>query len=370
MIPHLPLLFGVSTAQLVIAFLTIAAGFTGAWLAMVVLGRLRAESQDRPFRASLLQAAEDPARWALITLGTFAALETLPLPRAPLDLRHLVETMMLAASLAFAIWFGLGLVDAVADLWARRAALTETPFDDTLVPVARKSAKVFLVVAGSVMIVQNLGYSVGSLLAGFGIGGAALALASKDTIANVFGSVVIFLDRPFYVGDWIEIGEQEGTVEEVGLRVTRVRTFANSLITIPNAQLTTMSINNWSRMRKRRIMLTLGLTYDTTPAQLTRAVAAIRQVLRDDPRICQDFSLVNFTDLGAHSLDIFVYAFTTTTNWAEHLQIREDVLLAFMTAIADLGLQFAFPTQTLHVAALEKLVPSAVPQAMSKQLPG
>jgi len=207
------------------------------------------------------------------------------------------------------------------------------------------------------MIIQNAGGDVGSLLAGFGIGGVAVAMASKDTIANLFGSVVIFIDRPFQIGDWVDIGGQEGTVEEVGLRVTRIRTFANSLITVPNSQLTTTAINNWSRMQKRRIKLTIGLTYDSNADQMEKAVEAIRDVLRSDERIAQDFFLVNFTDFGPSSLDIFVYCFTNTVRWDEYMQVRQEVLLAFMRRIQALGLSFAFPSQSVYVESLPDLSP-------------
>jgi MscS family membrane protein len=199
------------------------------------------------------------------------------------------------------------------------------------------------------MVVQNLGYSVTSLLAGVGIGGAALAFASKDAVANIFGSIVIFVDRPFMIGDWIEVGDVEGTVETVGIRVTTVRTFANSVITIPNAQFTIMPINNWSRMKKRRIKMTIGVTYDATPDKLRMAVDAIRGIIRSDDRLHQDFFLVNFFDFGASSLDIFCYLFTRTTGWAEHMQIREEFMLKVMEAMSSLGLSFAFPTRTVHL---------------------
>ena len=366
-----PTLLGVSPAQLAIAFVVIFAGFAWARLVSYWFNKARERFGDADrFRYALLEAADRPLGWAFILTAIYFALSVFSLPKTPIDVRHFIDTAMLAASIALGIWFGTGLIDALCALWAKHATASETPFDDTLVPIVRKSCKVFLVVAGGVMIVQNLGYSVGSLLAGLGLGGAALALASKDTIANLFGSIVIFLDQPFYVGDWIEIGDNEGVVEEVGLRVTRIRTFANSLITIPNAQLTTLTINNWSRMRKRRIVLNVGLTYDTTPSQLRAAVEALRQVLREDPRICQDFFLVNFNGLGAYSLDIYVYCFTATTDWAEHLQIREDVLLRFMAAIDALGLRLAMPSQTVQVTALEKLIPPGTPAGMSRQLPG
>jgi MscS family membrane protein len=193
---------------------------------------------------------------------------------------------------------------------------------------------------------------VGSLLAGLGIGGVAIALASKDTVANLFGSLVIFLDKPFQIGDWIEMGSIEGTVEEVGLRTTRVRTFANSLITIPNAKFTTEAVNNWSRMKKRRIKMTVGLTYDATPDKVEEAVLRIREIIAADEKIRNDFYLVNFDNLGPSSLDLFVYCFTETTNWAEFLQAKQEFLLKIMRAVEELGLEFAFPTQTLHVESL------------------
>src|SRR5690606_14458761 len=144
------------------------------------------------------------------------------------------------------------------------------------------------------------------------------------------GSIVEFVIRPFQVGDWVGIGEDAGKIAEVGLGVTRIRTIANSLITVPNASLTTTANNNWARMRKRRIKLTVGVTYDATPEQLQAGVAAIREVLKSDQRISQDFMLVNFTDFSASSLDIFVYSFTVTTRWDEYMQVREELLLEFM----------------------------------------
>ena len=365
-----PTLLGVSLTHLGMAFLIILSGMGLSKLSTYLFGKLCKRVEDQKgVRATLFRAAEKPSGWLFIVLSIYFSLAIFPLPSSPVDLPHLVQVSFLAGSIVLAIWFGTNLIDGFSDLWAEKASKTSSAFDDQLVPIVRKSAKVFLVIAGGVMIVQNLGYSVSSLLAGLGIGGAALALASKDTVANIFGSIVIFLDQPFYVGDWIEIGDKEGTVEEVGLRVTRIRTFANSVITIPNSQLTTMAINNWSRMRKRRITFTARLPYGTRPDQMVAAVEAIRKVIRNDPRLCQDFSLVNFTELGPHSLDILVYCFTTTTNWAEHLQIRQEFLLEIMGEIDALGLDFALPTQTVNMAGTEMWVPAQAPAAMDRQFP-
>ncbi|RMG99107.1 MAG: mechanosensitive ion channel family protein [Deltaproteobacteria bacterium] len=205
------------------------------------------------------------------------------------------------------------------------------------------------------------------MVAGLGIGGAAFALAAKDTVANLFGAIVIFVDRPFQVGDWVEIGSTEGTVEEIGLRVTQIRTFLNSVITIPNAQLTTTPINNWSRMRKRRIKMTVGVTYGATPEQILEGKAAIERLIASDERFDQSFFLVNFHEFGASSLDYFIYCFTVTTDWKEHMQIREEFLLGIMREFRKIGLEFAFPSQSVYVEKLPD--PPNAPKAMARSVP-
>jgi MscS family membrane protein len=154
------------------------------------------------------------------------------------------------------------------------------------------------------------------------------------------------------VGDWVDLEGVEGTVEEVGLRTTRIRTFANALVTLPNMKLTTASITNWSRMQKRRIKMTIGVTYDSSPEQVEAGVKAIQDLIATTPEIRDDFYLVRFDAFGPSSLDIFVYCFTSTTVWAEFLAVKEKFLLDIMRKFKGLGLSFAFPTQTVHVATL------------------
>ncbi len=312
----------------------------------------------------LFNALLTPAEWTAMMAGIFIALAILPLPSEPVNIKRFVDAATNGVIVALVIWFAIRLVDGLSDVWAKRAENTETKLDDQLVPIARRSAKVFLFIIGVVLVLQNMGYSVGSLLAGLGIGGVAFAMASKDTVANLFGSLVIFLDKPFQIGDWIEMGAIEGTVEEVGLRTTRVRTFANSLITVPNLMFTTQSINNWSRMQKRRIKMTVGVTYDTSPEKMDLLVNRIREIIVEDDKIRNDFYLVNFDNFGPHSLDVFIYCFTLTTNWGEFLQAKQGFMLKIMHAVEALGLSFAFPTQSVHVESL----PGA-PDALTKQRP-
>jgi MscS family membrane protein len=359
----------VTVMQLGHVLLAMAVGFVAHAIVKVLLGAVAKRTNKESVRGAVVLALDGPLRWGVLVAALWVAYAVLT-ARAGTELSEVLYLehegqLFIISELPFLMWFGLRLIDNLTDLWRGRAKQTQTTFDDQLVPVVHSLGKVSVVIVGSLLIVQNLGGEVGSLLAGFGIGGAAIALASKDTIANLFGSIVVFVDRPFQVGDWVEVGGHEGTIEEVGLRVTRIRTFANSLITVPNSSLTTTAINNWSRMRKRRIKLTIGVTYGSTPEQIQAAVAAIRDVLESDQRISQDFMLVNFTDFGASSLDIFIYAFTVTTRWDEYMQVREDLLLEFMRRLRALDLSFAFPSQSVYV---EKLPPNT-PKHMERELP-
>jgi MscS family membrane protein len=331
-------------------------GFVAKKIASVAFARLiRAAAKSKmPFDDILLGALSKPVEWALMLGGVFL----------PVDIDRFVIAVITAVSVGLVVWVATRAADGVSDWWGVRAAKTESKLDDQLVPIVRRSLKVFFYIIGLVLVLQNLGYSVGSLLAGLGIGGIALAMASKDTVANLFGSIVIFLDKPFQIGDWIEMSSLEGTVEEVGLRTTRVRTFANSLVTVPNAKFTTDPVNNWSRMKKRRIKMSIGVTYSSTPAKIDELVLKVREIIEADPKIRSDFYLVNFDNLGPSSLDLFVYCFTETTNWAEFLQAKQEFLLKIMRAVEELGLQFAYPTQTIHVESLPE-----DPKALTRQRP-
>jgi MscS family membrane protein len=210
---------------------------------------------------------------------------------------------------------------------------------------------------GLLVALQNLHVNVTGLIAGVSIAGAGFAFASQDTLANIFGAVVILLDKPFRVGDWIVAGSEEGVVEEIGFWSTRIRTFAKTQITIPNRQLAGTAINNWSRMPIRRVKMNVGVSYEANAEQMERIVQRIRDVLRSDERIHQDFFLVNFHEFGESSLDIFLYYFTVTTDWAEYMQVRQDMNVAIMREIEEAGLEIAYPTRTVYLRGDEPAVP-------------
>ncbi|MEJ2470093.1 MAG: mechanosensitive ion channel family protein [Desulfuromonadales bacterium] len=308
-----------------------------------------ARSSKSAWDDRFLACLEKPAEFLIFLIGLWFALKTLGLPAEPFDLKTFSAEFLKALVILDVAWFLFNLVDVIDHYLHQWATRTQSSLDDHLAPLVRKSLRVFIVVMAILMAIQTFGYPVTGVLASLGIGGLAFALAARDTVSNIFGSLMIIFDRPFQIGDWIKAGEMEGTVEEIGFRSTKIRTFAKTLISVPNNIIANMALDNFSRMPKRRIRLTVGVTYAATPAQMRDAVSRIRQMLRNHPAIDQEFCLVNFTDFGASSLDIMVYCFTTSTVWAEYLEAREDVCLKIMDIVEDLGLEIAFPSTTVYL---------------------
>jgi MscS family membrane protein len=335
---------------LVLAFLLLVGGFIARRLIVSWVGR-RLED----LAANTETEADDIAVRAVVgPLGTLVLLVGLYLAFRLLaagffeNLDFSSRLFRVATTLIVA-WALFRLVDAGALVFAQLARRTDTTFDDQLVPVLRKSAKVLVGLLAFLLSAQNLGYSVSGLLAGLGLGGFAFALAAKDTIANLFGGVAILIDRPFRVGDWITFDGTDGVVEEIGLRSSRIRTFAKTLVSVPNQTLSNATVENHSLMPKRRVKMSVGVTYDATPGQMRELVAGVEALLKRHPGVDQEFMLVKFTEFGESSLDLFVYYFSGTTDWTEHLQVRQEINLAIMDQVEALGLSVAFPTRTVHL---------------------
>ena len=260
--------------------------------------------------------------------------------------------LMLAARLVLmvgVVWSLCRVVDWIGDVFMRLAKKSDSKTDDLLVPMIRRALKIFVVAFGIVWIADNLDMDIAALVAGLGIGGVALALASKDTVENFFGTMSILADRPFVVGDWIRIGDIEGTVEEVGFRSSHVRTFYNSLISFPNAMLIRTAVDNLSRREFRRVKETLNVTCDTPPDKLLAFVEGIRELIRLHPYMRRDYYHVYFHKFGPSSLDVLVYCFLRVPDWATELRERERLLIDILRLASELGVEFAFPTQTLQV---------------------
>lgn len=263
-------------------------------------------------------------------------------------LRIYLDAIKVAGVVAFVVT-AYRLVDVGAAVLEIRAKATASRFDDLLVPLLRKSVKVFVVAVGVVMVAQNLGTDVTSLVAGLGLGGLAFALAARDTVGNLFGSVTVLVDRPFQVGDWVKIGDVEGMVEELGFRSTRIRTFYNSLITLPNSNLITSAVDNLGARTYRRWSTRLGVTYDTPPEAIDAFCEGIREVVRTHPYTRKDYYHVYFNEFGADCLEILLYVFFQTPDWPTELRERHRLGVDIVRLAHRLGVEFAFPTQTLYL---------------------
>ena len=242
------------------------------------------------------------------------------------------------------------LADIFADYLVDRAATTETKFDDQLVPLVRTILKAFIIAIGLLFILQNLDVNITSLIAGLGLGGLAFALAAQDSVRNFIAGITLLADKPFQIGDWVLVGNVEGNVESIGFRSTRVRTFENSLVTIPNAIITETEVDNMGSRRWRRYKTTLGIAYHTDPDRLQAFVEGIRAIILANPSMRHDYYMVEFHNFGTASLNMLLYCFIDAPSWRVELRVRHILNLDIIRLAKELQVSFAFPTQTLHLA--------------------
>ena len=212
-----------------------------------------------------------------------------------------------------------------------------------------KAIKFLVVSIGFVAILQEWDYNISGFIASLGLVGMAFALAAKDTVSNLFGSLVLLVDKPFKVGDWIKTKDVEGTIEDIGIRSTKVRTFAKALVTVPNESLANSAILNWSEMNKRRIKMNVGLSYDSSSEQITKIVSDIKEMLKNHQDIHQETIHIYFSEMADSSLNIFCYYFTKTTKWDKFMKVREDTYLKILKIVEDNKAEIAFPTQKIYL---------------------
>ena len=242
------------------------------------------------------------------------------------------------------------LIDLVMGVFAARASRTASRLDDVLVPLLQKTLKVVVVAVGLVFVANVFGFRITPLLAGLGVGGLAFGLAAQDTLKNFFGSVNVVLDRPFQVNDWVKMGDVEGTVESVGLRSSRIRTFYDSQVTVPNSTIMTAQIDNLGRRRSRRTTCMLSVTYDTPPERLEAFTEGVRELIRKHPYTRKDYYHCYVNKFAASSIDIMLYVFFETPDWGTELREKHRLFVDIIRLARHLNVEFAFPTQTIHVS--------------------
>ena len=252
------------------------------------------------------------------------------------------------AGLSF-VWGAYRLVDIFSAYFREKAKLTSSRLDDMLVPLFTKTAKIFVTVIGFVFVADTLNMNVSGLLAGLGIGGLAFAMAAKDVVANLFGSITVLVDRPFHSGDWVKIGDIEGTVETIGFRSTRVRTFYNSVISVPNSNLITAEVDNMGVRLYRRYRTHFAIAYETPAETIESFCAGLRELVKIHPLTRKDYYHVYLHEMGDSALNILVYIFFDVPDWGTELKARHKFLLDAIRLAKQLGVEFAYPTHTLYM---------------------
>jgi len=329
--------------------LSIALGVVADKISSFILQLLVRNFRNKTQTPAFKETPEDMLRpLAMLVMAAiwWAGLNLLALPDQAMII--LLVAVKVLAGIA-GVWGAYRLVDLVTLYLRYQASKTDNKVDDVLVPLIRKTLKVFVTVIGITFIASNLNLNVSSLLASLGLGGLAFALAAKDVVQNLFGSITVILDQTFHNGDWIVVNDIEGSVEEVGLRSTKIRTFYDSLITLPNAIFITAKVDNMGQRRYRRLKCNVALTYDTPPDKIEAFCEGVRELIRLHPYMRKDYFHVYLNSLGASSLDVLVYVFWETPDWSTELRERQRFLLDILRLAKVQQIDMAFPTQTLHL---------------------
>jgi len=249
----------------------------------------------------------------------------------------------------FIIQLFLRIEDAFGEILKSRAQKTASKLDDQLIPFATDSIKIITIIIGIFIIIGNIfNINVTALAAGLGVGGIAIAMASKESLENLLGSFTIFLDRPFTVGDIVQIGTITGVVEKVGFRSTRLRTFDKSLVTVPNKKMVDAELDNLGMRPVRRAKFTIGLTYNTKQETIKNIVQDIQIMINEHPMTNND-GRVRFMDFGASSLDIMIVFFVNSSEWDDFINTKEDINYKIMSIIIKHNSDFAFPSRSVYI---------------------
>ncbi|MEG0797674.1 MAG: mechanosensitive ion channel family protein [Acidaminococcaceae bacterium] len=294
----------------------------------------------------IVDAINHPLQFLFLVAGVYFALKFSPLTTLAEHIisQHLIDTAIIGS----VCWSLFNLSSTTDDILTHILASFGLKLEASLVNIVSAFTRFLLVSISFAMIVSEWGYDINGFIAGLSLGGLAISLAAKDALANVFGSIVIIMDKPFVVGDWISASGVEGTVEKISFRSTSVRTFQQALVYIPNSILCNTPIMNHTKREKRRIEFTLGLTYSATATQIKQTVSQLREYLWQNEAIYNEDLTVTFNAFGASSLNIFVICYTKTTSYVDYLSLKEDINLQLLEILAANGVTAAFPSTSVY----------------------
>lgn len=317
-----------------------------------ILKRLhrRVEASKTLWDDALFDAIKKPLSLLIWLLGiTFAA--EIVARQTDAAIFVVVTPLREVGVISLITWFVFRFIQRMEQMIFVRAEREGKVVDKTTVDAIGKLLRLSVIITAVLVGMQTLGFSISGILAFGGVGGIAVGFAAKDLLANFFGGMMIYLDRPFAVGDWVRSPDRniEGTVEKIGWRLTMIRTFDKRPLYVPNATFASIAVENPSRMTHRRIYETVGIRYSDA-AKMLPVIAAVKSMLIEHPEIDENQTMiVNFNQFAPSSLDFFIYTFTHTTNWIHFHEVKQDVLLKVIAIIESQGAEIAFPTSTLHV---------------------
>ena len=311
------------------------------------------EKTKNPWDDALISAIAKPLNWFIWLIGITIAIDVIQGSTRPIAIFENIDTIRLVGIIIIITWFLIRLVKGIERNLIDHKTEYSQKLDVSTIDALGKLVRLAIIITSVLVTLQTLGISVSGILAFGGIGGIAVGFAAKDLLANFFGGLMIYLDRPFSIGDWIRSPDKniEGTVEHIGWRLTRIRTFDKRPLYVPNGIFTSISVENPSRMTNRRIKETMGIRYDDA-SKMAKIIEDVKEMLRNHTEIDQrQTMIVNFSAFAPSSLDFFIYTFTKTTNWIEYHKIKQDVLLKVVEIVEGNDAEFAFPTSTLHIAS-------------------
>lgn len=297
------------------------------------------------FFTQFLLAFERPLQWLFVIVGLYIAVDYFPY----LSQTNLLFSRIIQSSIVImAAWGLFNLAGATPLFFSRLNEHTNVKLDEIVIPFILKGLRLVIIAIAISVIAQIFSYPIGGFIAGLGLGGLAFALAAQDALANLFGGFVIITERPFSIDDWIETPSVEGTVEDITFRSTKIRTFAQGIVTVPNSTLANEAITNWSEMGKRRVYSTFVVTYETPLDQVKQAIEKINHYLRTHDDVHPETIFVAFDEFHENGIEIMVYFFTKTTNWGEYVEIKEAIYFHIMDILASENVTIAIPSRRLY----------------------
>ncbi len=289
---------------------------------------------------------EKPLQWLFIIIGIELAAGYFPYAEPGI----LFDRIIRASVIVLITWGLYNLASASSIFFAQVKSRFKLEIDDILIPFMSKAIRLIIVAISFTIIAQEFGYNVTGFIAGLGLGGVAIAFAAKDAIGNLFGGFIIITEKPFTIGDWIMTPSVEGTVEDITFRSTKVRTFADAIVTVPNNTLANESITNWSKMGKRQVSFNIKISYETPKAKLLKVVRQMEEEIKGHSEVHPDSILVRFDKYQENGYEVFIYFFTKSTAWAEHLRVKEEINFRLIEILESEDVSIALPSRKLYAS--------------------